>query len=53
MLLLQLMPKPDLDQWNKIIQQLGTPPDDFLEKLGHSVSHLYISMLCHTMYCRI
>lgn len=50
MLLLDLTLKLDLDQWNKIIQQLGTPPDDFLEKLGHSVRKLYASVLCIISY---
>ncbi|PWA25943.1 hypothetical protein CCH79_00001612 [Gambusia affinis] len=27
----------DIDQWNKVIEQLGTPSQDFLMKLNHSV----------------
>uniref|UniRef100_A0A6Q2XKV2 Stress-activated protein kinase JNK n=1 Tax=Esox lucius TaxID=8010 RepID=A0A6Q2XKV2_ESOLU len=27
----------DIDQWNKVIEQLGTPPQDFLMKLNQSV----------------
>ncbi|RDD40063.1 Mitogen-activated protein kinase 10 [Trichoplax sp. H2] len=39
-----LFPGDDhLDQWNKIIQQLGTPPDDFLDKLGHSTRNYILS----------
>lgn len=28
---------PDIDQWNKVIEQLGTPSQDFLMKLNQSV----------------
>ncbi|KAG7262076.1 hypothetical protein CRUP_014000 [Coryphaenoides rupestris] len=28
---------PDIDQWNKVIEQLGTPTQDFLMKLNQSV----------------
>lgn len=27
----------DIDQWNKVIEQLGTPSQDFLMKLNQSV----------------
>lgn len=27
----------DIDQWNKVIEQLGTPPQEFLMKLNQSV----------------
>ena len=28
---------PDIDQWNKVIEQLGTPTQEFLMKLNQSV----------------
>jgi len=28
---------PDIDQWNKVIEQLGTPSQEFLLKLNQSV----------------
>lgn len=33
---LTLLPK-DIDQWNKVIEQLGTPSQEFLMKLNQSV----------------
>lgn len=33
---LMLLPE-DIDQWNKVIEQLGTPSQEFLMKLNQSV----------------
>lgn len=30
-------PPKDIDQWNKVIEQLGTPSQEFLMKLNQSV----------------
>ena len=30
-------PNPDIDQWNKIIEQLGTPSQDFMKRLQPTV----------------
>lgn len=32
-----LNPGPDIDQWNKIIEQLGTPSQDFMKRLQPTV----------------
>lgn len=33
-----LIPKPpDIDQWNKVIEQLGTPSPEFMKKLQPTV----------------
>lgn len=31
------LPPKDIDQWNKVIEQLGTPSQEFLMKLNQSV----------------
>lgn len=32
-----ILEPPDIDQWNKVIEQLGTPAQEFLMKLNQSV----------------
>ena len=47
---LDLLTPPDIDQWNKVTQILGTPPQEFFKQLQPSVGILTLASIPRLMF---